>query len=83
MCMCIFFVFSQIQGLIYMVVAQMITQPLSVAEQSMSNTCSAGGNSTESNLKPEDWTGKHCILTPETQKTILLSLYMLIILTNP
>ena len=50
----------QIQGLIYMLIAQTITQPLSLAEQGMPNACGTSGNSTaggSETFTPQDWTG--------------------------
>ncbi|XP_076461301.1 LOW QUALITY PROTEIN: solute carrier family 49 member A3-like [Babylonia areolata] len=54
------FISGQIQGLIYMVVAQMIAQPLSAAEKKLPNACGTGSNSTaggnSANFTPQDWT---------------------------
>ncbi|KAL8587046.1 hypothetical protein ACOMHN_023436 [Nucella lapillus] len=54
------FISGQIQGLVYMLVAQMIAQPLSPAEQGMTNTCGTSSNSTaggdSDGFTPQDWT---------------------------
>ncbi|KAK7110965.1 solute carrier family 49 member A3-like [Littorina saxatilis] len=49
------FISGQIQGVIYMVVAQFLTKPLPLAEQGLSNACGTSGNATAEFI-PQDWT---------------------------
>ena len=55
----------QIQGVVYMLVAQAITQPLPLAERGIPNACGTNGTSTSDgsgDFTPEDWTGSWDLL---------------------
>nr|KAG5693677.1 hypothetical protein BaRGS_008319 [Batillaria attramentaria]KAG5693810.1 hypothetical protein BaRGS_029440 [Batillaria attramentaria] len=48
----------QIQGLVYMLVAQKITQPLPLAEQGLPTGCTTGNSSIPEDFTPQDWTDR-------------------------
>ncbi|KAK7479160.1 hypothetical protein BaRGS_00029601, partial [Batillaria attramentaria] len=50
------FISGQIQGLVYMLVAQKITQPLPLAEQGLPTGCTTGNSSIPEDFTPQDWT---------------------------